>query len=388
MLIVHTSDWHAGRLWKGIDRLDELEAVLANLGDFIERERADLLVMTGDVFDTRGPSAAAERAVFRFFRRVGRARTKTVVIAGNHDDPLRLDAWGTLAELVDVTTVSRPRRADQGGIVEHEARSSQRAIIAAVPFAKTSELVSAVQMAEGDTQAHQRYSEGMRGIIGHLATRFRSDAVNLLLAHTHLDAAVLAGSERRVHLGEEWAATAQVLPSTAHYVALGHIHRPQRIEAAPSPTCYAGSPLQLDFGEIGEQKTFVVVTAEPGRPARVERVPYEGGKTLHDIRMTLVELEREAERLREAGWLRVTVPIESPDADLNRKVRQLLGTAAVAVDYVLPERAEGSTTMVKHGLEPAELFGLYYEGAHGAAPEPALVAVFNDLLREAEETAE
>ena len=114
MLIVHTSDWHAGRLWKGIDRLDELEAVLAHCGDFIERERADLLLMTGDVFDTRGPSAAAERAVFRFFRRVGRAGTRTVVIAGNHDDPLRLDAWGTLAELVEVTTVARPRRANEG----------------------------------------------------------------------------------------------------------------------------------------------------------------------------------------------------------------------------------------------------------------------------------
>lgn len=218
MLIVHTSDWHAGRLWKGIDRLDELEAVLTHLGDFIEHERADLLVMTGDVFDTRGPSATAERAVFRFFRRVGRAGTKTVVIAGNHDDPLRLDAWGTLAELVDVTTVSRPRRADQGGVVEHESRSGQR--VAAVPFAKPSDLVSAAQMAEGDTEAHQRYAEGMRGMIAHLTTRFRPDAVNLLLAHTHLDAAVLAGSERRVHLGEEWAATAQILPATAHYVGL------------------------------------------------------------------------------------------------------------------------------------------------------------------------
>jgi exonuclease SbcD len=89
MLIVHTSDWHAGRLWKGIDRLCELEAVLENLGDFIERELVDLLLMSGDVFDNRGPSAAAERAVFRFFRRVGMAGTKTAVIAGNHDDPER-----------------------------------------------------------------------------------------------------------------------------------------------------------------------------------------------------------------------------------------------------------------------------------------------------------
>jgi exonuclease SbcD len=388
MLIVHTSDWHAGRLWKGIDRLDELEAVLAHLGDFIERERADLLLMTGDVFDTRGPSAAAERAVFRFFRRVGRAGTRTVVIAGNHDDPLRLDAWGTLAELVDVTTVARPRRADEGGVLEHESRSGQRAVIAAVPFAKPSDLVSASQMAEGDTQAHQRYAEGMRGMIGHLTARFRFDAVNLLLAHTHLDAAVLAGSERRVHLGEEWAATAQVLPSTAHYVGLGHIHRPQRIEAAPSPTCYAGSPLQLDFGEIGEQKTFVVITAEPGRPARIEHVPYDGGKSLHDIRNTLPELEQQAERLRALGWLRVTVPLDAPDIDLNRKVRQLLGSAAVSVDYELPERPDRALVPRRAGVGPAGLFSLYRQAAYGAAPEAALSAAFNQLLREAEELPE
>jgi len=146
MLIVHSSDWHAGRLWKAIDRLPELETVLADLGDFIEREHVDLLLMSGDVFDSRGPSAAAERTVFRFFRRVGKSGTKTVVIAGNHDDPLRLEAWGTLAEFVDVTIVARPQPADRGGVIEFEARSGERAIIAAVPFAKTSDLISATDV--------------------------------------------------------------------------------------------------------------------------------------------------------------------------------------------------------------------------------------------------
>ena len=388
MLIVHTSDWHAGRQWKGIDRLDELETVLDRLAGFIERERVDLVLMTGDVFDSRGPTAAAERAVFRFFRRVGQSRTKTVVIAGNHDDPVRLEAWGMLAELVDVTTVARPRPAERGGVIEFESGSGERAVIAALPFAKTSDLVSAIELAADDTRAHQRYADGLSGIVAHLAAHFRPNSVNLLMAHTHLDGALIAGSERRVHLGEEWSATAQALPSAAHYVALGHIHRPQRVEAAPSPACYAGSALQLDFGEIGEEKSFVVIRAEPGQPAWIERVPYEGGKALHEIKMTLAELEREAERLREAGWLRVTVPIETPDPDLNRKVRQLLGSAAVTVDYELPERPEGAPAAVRHGLSAAELFSLYHEGAHGAAPAPALIAGFNDLLREAEEAPE
>src|SRR5262249_46890942 len=161
-------------------------------------------------------------------------------------------------------------------------------------------------------------------IVELLTARFRPDSINLLMAHTHLDGAVLAGSERQVHLGEEWAVTAQSLPSTAHYGALGQIHRPHRIEGPPSPTHYTRSPLQLDFGEVGEEKSFVVIHAEPGQPAHIERVPYAGGKSLIEVRMTLPELEQEAERLRDAGWLRVTVPLAERDIDLNRKVRHLL----------------------------------------------------------------
>jgi DNA repair protein SbcD/Mre11 len=389
MLIVHSSDWHAGRLWKGIDRLSELEAVLENLADFIERERVDLLLMSGDVFDSRGPSAAAERLVFRFFRRVGRSGTKTVVIAGNHDDPLRLEAWGTLAEFVDVMTVARPRPADQGGVLEFDGRSGERAVIAAVPFAKTSDLVSALDMASDDTSAHQCYAEGMRRIVELLTVRFRADSINLLMAHTHLDGAVLAGSERQVHLGAEWSVTAQSLPSTAHYVALGHIHRPQRIEAAPSPTYYAGSPLQLDFGEVGEEKSFVVVRAEPGQPAHIERVPYSGGKSLREIRMTLAELEQRAEQLRDGGWLRVTVQLAERDIDLNRKVRHLLGGVVVSVDYELPESVDCQPeASSRSGLDPVELFQLYHRTQHGAEAQSRLTAAFNELLREAEEAPE
>ena len=198
MLIVHTSDWHAGRLWKGIDRLDELQAVLADLGDFIERERVELVLMSGDVFDSRGPSAAAERAVFGFFKRLGKAGAKTVVIAGNHDDPIRLEAWGSLAELVDVTTVARPSRPDRGGVIECSGRSGHQAVIAAVPFAKPSDLVSAATMAAVDEGAgYKRYAEGLIQIVGALCARYRADAVNLMLAHTHLDGAEITTKSSR-----------------------------------------------------------------------------------------------------------------------------------------------------------------------------------------------
>jgi exonuclease SbcD len=379
--IVHTSDWHAGRVFKREPRLPELAAVLENLGDALEREKVDLLLMSGDVFDSGAPVAEAERLVFSFFKRVGRAGIRTVVIAGNHDSPARVEAWGGLTELVGVHTVARPRAADRGGLVTIEIRG-ETALVAAVPFAAPRDLVSALQMAEDDTLAKQRYAEGMRAIVENVTAPFRADTVNLLMLHTHLEGAAFSGSERSVHLGEEWAATPQVLPPTAHYVALGHIHKPQKIAAAGATALYAGSPLQMDFGEAGEEKSFVLVDARPRQPARWERVPYRGGCPLARFQLTLSEIERDAGRLTQAGWLWVTVPLEVPDPDINAKVRKLLPNV-LRVEVELPEAIdEPKPEVARLSMDQAQLFEAYHQERHGVAPGPEILEVFKALYAE------
>ena len=381
MRLVHTSDWHAGRTWKGIDRTDELAAVLDNLAQFLARERVELLLVSGDVFDNGAPVAKAEKVVFSFFKRVGMAGTKSIVIAGNHDSPARIEAWGMLAELVDVHAVGLPKRADRGGVLTFDGRQGEKVHVAVVPFAPTRTLVTALELGGEETIARQRYADGLAQIVTHLAQSFRADAINLLMAHTHLEGAVLSNSERQVHVGDEWAATPQIFPSTAHYVALGHIHRPQRVQAASAPTEYAGSPLQLDFGEIGQEKSFVVIDAAPRQPARVERVPYEGAKLLSDVRATLPELERDAPRLREAGWLRVTVPHTLRDPELNAKVRRILPNA-VSVDEELPDVEAAPDVVRTSGMSPAEAYRAYFEREHGSVPEDPLVAKFVSLYEQ------
>lgn len=379
MRIVHTSDWHAGRMWKSIRRLDELEAVLDGMADYLAREQIDLLLMSGDVFDNGAPVAEAERLVFRFLRRVGEIGLRTVLIAGNHDSPARLQAWGGLAELAGVQVAARPQPANKGGILRYQTERGERAIIAAVPFAETRDLVSAATLARSETIARQGYADGLRRIVSQLCEHFDPDAVNLLVAHTHIEGAVLSGSEREVHVGEQWAATAQALPGNAHYIALGHIHRPQALKAAPSPTEYAGSPMQLDFGEEGEEKSFVVIDAEPRRPAKIRRIPYQGGKPLRTVRAGLAELEARAAELRASGWLRVQVPLDVPDPEINSTVRRLLPNAvAVAID--LPEVPVTANTRPSAGSPPIDLFRAYFRDKHGRAPDEALVAGFNDLL--------
>jgi exonuclease SbcD len=332
MKIVHTSDWHVGRRWKGIQRLDELEAVLDHLAGFIEERSVDLVLHSGDVFESRNPPAEAEQLVNRFLVRVGRAGAQMLVIAGNHDDPLRLDARSLLTENLNVQILGRPR------------------------YARMFELA-----------------------VKDLCAGFRKDAVNILMAHTHIEGAVFGESERRVHIAEDWAASPKALPAKASYIALGHIHRPQKIDA-PAPAYYAGSLLQMDFGEAGEEKTFTVVTVSPGKratPEDIDHIPYEGGKPLVDVQASLAELEKRADRLRE-GWLRVTVPLTERDPDLNRKVRELLPNALV-VRAELPETEEPPAIRLETGVPPSKHYANFHLREHGQPVELAVLDTFEDL---------
>lgn len=377
MKIVHTSDWHVGRRWKGIQRLDEMDAVLDHLAEFIEREEVDLVLHTGDIFDSRNPPPEAEHLVNRFFVRVGRAGSHMVVIAGNHDDPQRLDARALLAEYANVQILGRPRSAQQGGHRVVETRSGDRAVVGALPFASAGAWVSALDIAGDEASARSKYARMFQRAVQNLSQPFQKSAVNLLMAHTHLEGAVFGESERRVHIGEEWAATAQTLPTSASYIALGHIHKPQKV-AGTLPAYYAGSPIQMDFGEVGQEKTFVFVTATPGKPVQVEHIRYEGGLPLADVRATLDELAEIADEHRTGCWLRVTVPLAGRDPDINRKVRDILPNALI-VKTEFPEAEQQRTIRLADGAAPAEHYSAYYLHEHQSDPEPDLVETFQQL---------
>jgi DNA repair protein SbcD/Mre11 len=383
MKIVHTSDWHIGRRWKGIQRLDELEAVLEHLAAFIEEQSIDLVLHTGDVFESRNPPAEAEQLVNRFLVRVGRSGARMLVIAGNHDDPLRLDARSLLTEFVNVQIIGRPRSASRGGTRILSTRCGEKAVVAALPFASPGAWVSALDLAGEESSAHSKYARMFELAVKDLCGPFRPDAVNLLMAHTHLEGASFGESERRVHIGEDWAGSPGALPATASYIALGHIHKPQKIDG-PLPAYYAGSLLQMDFGEAGEEKTFIVVTASPGKrakPVDIEHVPYEGGLPLVNLRASLAELEEIADKHR-TGWLRVTVPMTERNPDLNRKVRELLPNALV-VRAELPEAEEQPEIRLETGVPPVKHYAAYHLRTHQQAASLDVLDTFQDLYDQA-----
>ena len=166
----------------------------------------------------------------------------------------------------------------------------------------------------------------LEAVLQQLARSFRDDTVNLVLAHALVSGARFGTGERQLHLGEIFALRPESLPSNAHYAALGHLHRPQELAAAPCRAAYAGSPIELDFGEREQDKRVVLVEAKAGAPCELRSLPLSAGRRLLDVEGTLEELEARRDELGDA-FLRVTVHVPEPQPGVEHRVRELLPDA-------------------------------------------------------------
>ena len=152
--------------------------------------------------------------------------------------------------------------------------------------------------------------------------------------------------------------------------------------AGTLPAWYAGSPLQLDFGETGQEKTFLFIEAAPRRPARVKPVLYEGGRPLRAVAGTPEELQDYADGDRQDCWLQVTVKLTAKDPDINRRIRQMLPTALVVrVDLPQAETANGDRPAA--GASATELYAAYHRREHEREPAPNVLAEFGRLHEQA-----
>ncbi|MDP8977530.1 MAG: exonuclease subunit SbcD, partial [Actinomycetota bacterium] len=279
MRLLHTADWHVGRTVRGRSRADEQVAVLAEIADIAAREHTDVVLVAGDVFDTAAPTAEAERIVYRALLDLADTGATVVVVAGNHDNPRRLQAVAPVFRLGRVVTGALVAPPEAGGVVTVEA-AGQRARLALLPFLSQREIVRADDlMAAGAADHAGKYAERARRIVGALCAGFEPDAVNLVVGHLMVAGGVTGGGERSAHTIFDYWVPATAFPTDAHYVALGHLHRTQSV-AGPCPIWYAGSPLQLDFGETANEPAVLIVDVAPHRPAEVRPVALTSGRRL------------------------------------------------------------------------------------------------------------
>ena len=372
MKLLHTSDWHVGRRIRGRSRAEEHKDVLSEMVEIAASENVDLTIVAGDLFDVSSPAPEDERLVYRTLLSLSEI-APVVVVAGNHDSWRRLDAIGPLLELGRIIPVARPLPPDEGGRISFEDIG---VTVAALPFVSQRAIVRAGEIMSLDPdQHHQTYEARMRQVIDALTAGMDVDTVNILTSHLTVYGATPGGGERESHVFG-YALPPQSFPGSLSYVALGHLHRQQLIPA-PAPVWYSGSPLQLDFGERGDEKGVLIVTAEPGKPALVTPRALESGLPLVQVEGTLEQVLALADSLGD-GYVKVLLD-EPAQSGLNDLVREAIpGT----VDVVLRSRraSETRSTVTRAGRSPAELFSAYL--AAKDVDDPEVVALFREIEQE------
>lgn len=380
--ILHTADWHVGRSIRGRSRTDEHRAVLAEIADVARREAVDLVLVAGDTFDVVAPSAESERIVYQALLDLSDI-APVVLIAGNHDHPRRWRAVAPLFEMGRVTVGATLQRPDEGGVARIQTDAGETARIALVPFVGKRGIVTADDLMALDPFEHGgKYAGRVEAILDKLTEGMTSDDVNLVVAHLMIAEGRLGGGERIAFTVEDYAIPATAFSGSLSYVALGHLHRMQSVPA-PAPVWYAGSPMQLDFGERDDEKGLLVVDAEPGLPATVRPVPLTAGRRLIQLAGTLEELEvRSGEAELADAYLKIVVH-ESARAGLGDVVRELFPNA---VDVLLASpRDIGATDRdVRLGRPPRELFIEYLEQVD--ASDDDVVALFDEMLGDIDAT--
>lgn len=403
MRILHTSDWHLGKTLEQISRIEEQREFIDCLCKTVEEQDVDLILVAGDIYDTYNPSAAAEELFYEAMDRLnGRGKRAVVVIAGNHDSPERLCAASPLAYKNGIILLGYPGsdagsyKISGGDIKIAESGPGwmelcvpgchYHAVIITLPYPSESRLEEVLSRQADEGILQKAYSDKIGSIFSSLGQKFRDDTVNLAVGHLFLRGGKESESERTLQVGGALTVDPGVLPAKAHFIALGHLHRPQEIKSAPCPVYYSGSPLAYSFSEADYSKAVYIIDAVPGKKAEIKPVYLDCGKPLR--RWVAEEGTGQAMRWCEEGrdqnaWIDLEIVT---DRVLTVEEQKRLRTLHPGIINIRPrlktEAAEVLSPQSREGRKIDELFRDYFKYRMGLEIPQELMGAFIEVLND------
>lgn len=451
MRVLHTSDWHIGRRFKGIDLLEYQRKALEWLIGLIKREQVDVLCVSGDVYDAPRPSAGAVRLFNEMFQRLGLMEVNghplhIIFTPGNHDSAARLGFAAALmlpnvhmrCDIADIATPIMVDSADGEQLAIYAlpyldpdlARPALQGLLNSADVLSSSAKVS--DSAESDTQSGleapqlsdsaesdkrretntiRRSHEGviraaLQLITADLAARRKANPkLNaMLMAHVFVSGATASDSERNITVGGVDSVPAELFSNSGlDYLALGHLHRPQKITIPTKPTTesqfhldrtpqarYSGSLLAYSFSESqtppveGNGKSVVLLDFTDGHLAKPRIMPVESGEppfvqikgTMDDVLGPLAEQYRNM-------WVSITVQVpELPHGAYQKIDRAYTHALEKNFDYSQRTQSQESRKMVdlKQATDEMDVLRDFVKFSLGRTPTDKEERVLRDAM--------
>ncbi|MGO4616199.1 exonuclease SbcCD subunit D [Nocardia sp. 2YAB30] len=326
MRMLHTSDWHIGRTFHGVDLLADQARSLAAIAELVVEESVDVVVLPGDVYDRSIPSADAIAVCNRGFEAIRAAGAHIVATSGNHDSPARLGAGASFAAAGGLHLRTTVADADRPVLLEDEHGP--------VAFYGIPYLEPEITRAELDVPQARSHAEILDAAMGRIRTDIagRDDVRTVVLAHAFVVGGEATGSERSISVGG-----VETVPLSAFdgidYVALGHLHSPQTLSESVR---YSGSPLPYSFAENSHSKAVWIVELDETGLRSVRRRDLPVVRGLSKITGTLDELLTDADyTAAEQHYVSAVLTDIARPVDAMRKLRERF-PFAVHVEWMRP----------------------------------------------------
>lgn len=409
MKILHTADWHIGQLFHAYDRTYEHQQFLNWLATTVVQQEADVLLISGDVFDVANPSAASVKMFYSFLNQVTKASPalQIVITAGNHDSPARLEAPKPLLESSNIHIVGLVERKPDGEIDYDKMivplrnqQGNTEILCLAVPFLRMGDYPII-------PDAGNSYTEGVAALYQALTTyakkKLKKGQSMIAMGHLHVQNAEVTDmdtAERPIMGGIEGVRSSAFSPDLL-YIALGHIHKAQAIDSK-GIIRYSGSPLPMSFSEKDYEHELVSIQVSDGAVEAVAAIPIPVKVSLQRIPKkpeplavvltSLQQLPDSTGDLTTAPYLEIRVLLNGPEPALRHKIEAIVKYKQVRLAKIdtrqpLKDKDDKQETMMTRDslaeLKPSDLFSSLYSSKYNTEVPDNLLLLFNQVLQEA-----
>lgn len=283
MKFIHTSDWHLGRQFHNASLLDDQQAVLDQLIQYVEDNPVDAVVVAGDIYDRSVPPTIAIELLNKVVKRIcGELNTPMILISGNHDGAERLGFGSEQMKNAGLHIISNFE--DMLTPVVIETESAGQVAFYGMPYNDPEQVRFAYQEpVSTHDQAHKLLTEK-------IVEQFQSEQRNVLVSHCFVDGAIESESERPLSIGGSDRVSHEHFLNF-DYVALGHLHQPQK--KGEEYIRYSGSLMKYSFGEQNQKKGFTLVEIDQNGFVSAEHIDLAAP---HEMRIVEGELEQVIEQ--------------------------------------------------------------------------------------------